>query len=108
VTLEIFALLTTDGDQAQADHILTGKMNDIEGVATVLDAAFANNRRMRSIAALAGRFHEAAQAPVPVVRLSKQECRCLVEAVSGFAEGMPKKSKARKLSDHLDAALCVY
>ena len=36
MALDIFALLTSDGDHAQADHMFTGKAGDIVAVADVL------------------------------------------------------------------------
>lgn len=56
MALDIFALLTSDGDHAQADHMFTGKAGDMVAVADVLDAVHCANRRLRAVPALASRF----------------------------------------------------
>ena len=53
MALDIFALLTSDGDHAQADHMFTGKAGDMVAVADVLDAVHWANRRLRAVPALA-------------------------------------------------------
>lgn len=74
MALDIFALLTSDGDHAQADHMFTGKAGDMVAVADVLDAVHCANRRLRAVPALASRFRNGATYPIPCVRLTKAEC----------------------------------
>ena len=64
MALDIFALLTSDGDHAQADHMFTGKAGDMLAVADVLDAVHCANRRLRAVPALASRFRNGAAYPV--------------------------------------------
>ena len=108
MALEIFGLLTADGDDSQTDHIFTGAQKDVDGVGVVLDEVFVANRRLRSVVTLAKRFHEGARLLIPMVRLTKQECRVLVDNLDAFAKEKPKTSKARKLLDQLDKTLWVY
>ncbi len=108
MALDIFALLTSDGDHAQADHMFTGKAGDMVAVADVLDAVHCANRRPRAVPALASRFRNGATYPIPCVRLTKAECRVLVDAITDFGQSMPKTTKARKLADLLASSVCVY
>jgi len=93
MALDLFALLTSDGDHAQAD---------------VLDAVYSANGRLRAVPALASRFRDGATYPIPCVRLTKAECRVLVDAITDFGQSMPKTAKARKLADLLASSVCVY
>lgn len=108
MTLEVFTLLAPDGDLAGTDHIFTGKPADLVSVAKVLDEAHAANKRLRTVAALAARFHAGSQLPVPVVRLNKAECRLLVESIDTFAGQKPKTTAARKLREFLCVAIAVF
>lgn len=108
MALDIFALLTSDGDHVQADHMFTGKAGDMLAVADVLDAVHCANRRLRAVPALASRFRNGAAYPIPCVRLTKAECRVLVDAITDFGQSMPKTTKARKLADLLASSVCVY
>ena len=108
MALEIFGLLTNDGDVAQSDHLFMGKASDIEAVAVVLNEIFAGNKRLRSVAALAKRFHDGAGLTTPLVRLNKNECRLLADTLDAHAADSPKRTKARKLRDHFCNALCVF
>lgn len=108
MALEIFALLTADGDHAQADHLFTGKAGDLATVADVLDSVHSANRRLRAVSALARRFRSGAANPLPAVRLTKAECRVLVDAITDFGQSMPKPTQARKLAGLLASSVCVY
>lgn len=66
MALDIFALLTSDGDHAQADHMFTGKAGDMLAVADVLDAVHCANRRLRAVPALASRFRNGRCLPHPL------------------------------------------
>jgi len=108
MALEIFGLLTKNGDPAQSDHLFVGKASDIEAVAVVLDDIFAGNKRLRAVATLAKCFHEGAKHATPMVRLNKLECRRLADVLDTQTTAMPKNTKARVLRDHFCNALCVY
>lgn len=108
MALEIFSLLTKDGDSAQSDHLFVGKAADINAVAVVLDEIYSVNKRLRTVSALAARFHDGAKLPTPMVRLNKQDCRTLTDTLDTHATAKPKTTKARALRDLLCNALCVY
>ena len=61
-----------------------------------------------AVPALASRFRDGATYPIPCVRLTKAECRVLVDAITDFGQSMPKTTKARKLADLLASSVCVY
>ncbi|CAJ0903142.1 hypothetical protein R20233_04893 [Ralstonia sp. LMG 32965] len=108
MALESFALLTADGDHAQADHLFAGKAGDLVAVAGVLDVVHSANRRLHAVPALARRFCDGAAYPLPAVRLAKAECRVLVDAITDFGQSMPKTTAARKLAGLLASPVCVY
>lgn len=108
MALEIFGLLTADGDIAQTDHLFSGGAADVKGVGVVLDEVFASNKRLRSVSSLAKRFHDGASLAFPVVRLNKMDCRLLVNTLDAYAANKPKTTKARKLRDFFCTALSVF
>jgi len=76
MALDIFALLTSDGDHAQADHMFTGKAGDMRDVADVLDAVSQAKRipRMELVnSILQGWADEKLHEAILVVRVTRSE-----------------------------------
>jgi len=107
IMIEIFAKLDRDGDSAQEDHIFTGRKQDLTNISKWASKAYQLNKRKKAILKIAKLFSDAALLEPTFLRLSKKECRVLVDSM--FDLKSSTKSKPLNIfCEMIGTSLCVY